>query len=78
MFERCERCHGPMVKERFFVRMGEAWNGKRCICCGEITDPIIEENRAFVPVQGLQGRKKGQRDTYLRKRRTIEEMEVMK
>ncbi len=74
----CGRCNGPMVKERFFVRMGQSWDGFRCLLCGEITDPIIEENRAFVPVQGLQGRKKGQRDTYLRKRRTIEEMEVMK
>ncbi len=76
--ERCGRCGGQMVKERFFVRMSEHWDGLRCLFCGEITDPIIEENRAFVPVQGLQGRKKGQSDVYQRKRRTREEMEVMK
>ncbi len=69
MFERCGRCNGPMVKERFFVHMGQYWDGKRCILCGEITDQIIEENRAFIPIPDQRGRWKRMRKV---------EMEVMK
>ncbi len=70
MFERCGRCNGPMVKERFFVRMGESWDGLRCICCCEITDPIIEENRRFIPLPDPRGKWK--------RMRKVEEMEVVK
>jgi len=50
----CRRCHGLMVRDRFFDSDEEGglltfW-GWRCICCGEIIDPVILANRADPPV----------------------------
>ena len=50
----CRRCHGLMVRDRFFDSDEEGglltfW-GWRCICCGEIIDPVILANRANPPV----------------------------
>lgn len=59
--ERCKRCGGQMLKERFFARMGEHWDGLRCLFCGEVTDQIIEENRAFIPIPDQRGRWKRMR-----------------
>ena len=41
---RCWRCCGLMVGERFYGPGNPFW-GWRCVCCGEILDPIISENR---------------------------------
>lgn len=42
---QCPRCKGRMSEEKFydFVRSFDAW---KCICCGELFDSIILENRA--------------------------------
>ncbi len=70
MFERCSRCQGTMVKERFFVRMGQFWDGFHCLFCGEVVDDVILENRAFIPIPETRGK--------WRRMRKVEEMEVMK
>lgn len=41
---KCHRCSGMMAKERFYGP-GEPFWGWRCLLCGEITDPLIFENR---------------------------------
>jgi len=43
----CPRCHGLMVKDRFFDLLDsvlhiDAW---RCISCGEVLDGTIRRNR---------------------------------
>jgi DNA-directed RNA polymerase subunit RPC12/RpoP len=41
---RCPRCSGAMVFERFqdMLDLFYAW---RCVNCGEIVDPVVERNR---------------------------------
>ena len=46
----CPRCHGLMVAEAFedlranpFAMSFDGW---RCICCGDILDPVILAHRA--------------------------------
>lgn len=43
---RCERCRGMMFLERFYGDM-EFFVGWHCPFCGEITNRVILENRAF-------------------------------
>lgn len=44
--ERCHRCGGFMVKEKFTVDFAALdFEGWRCVVCGEITDPLIMANR---------------------------------
>ncbi len=43
----CSRCHGLMVRDRIFDLLdteiqGAVW---RCVCCGDILDPVILTNR---------------------------------
>jgi len=40
----CHRCGGIMVYEKFYG-ICEHFFGWRCISCGEISDPVILENR---------------------------------
>ncbi len=45
---KCSRCHGFMVRDHILDVLdteihSEVW---RCICCGNITDPIILANRS--------------------------------
>jgi len=42
---RCHRCGSVMAYEKYYGP-GEQFWGWRCICCGEILDQIILENRA--------------------------------
>ena len=42
---RCQRCNVLMVKERFYGPGDPFW-GWRCILCGDISDPMIRENRS--------------------------------
>ena len=44
--EKCERCGGMMVYEKFFHGTGAFW-GWRCLNCGECIDEEIAENRRF-------------------------------
>ncbi len=79
--ERCNKCGGMVIQQWFYgqgASRGDRFLGERCIRCGNIEDDVIRANRSFVPVMNLSGRKKGQSDKYPRKRRTREEMEVMK
>jgi hypothetical protein len=41
---RCQRCNVVMVNERFYGPGDPFW-GWRCVLCGNISDPIILENR---------------------------------
>ncbi len=44
----CPRCQGTMVVDHFvdLATSGEIWMpGWRCLMCGEIVDPLIEDNR---------------------------------
>ena len=44
----CPRCRGTMVVDHFvdMATSGEIWMpGWRCLMCGEIVDPLIENNR---------------------------------
>ena len=46
----CRRCHGLMVEERFEDLRGDpqhiSFYGWRCVCCGNVADPVILHNRA--------------------------------
>ena len=46
----CLRCHGLMVEERFEDLRGDphhvSFHGWRCVCCGNIVDPVIARHRA--------------------------------
>jgi hypothetical protein len=45
----CSRCHGLMVKEHFLDfdgTIGHMWaGGHRCMNCGNVHDPVIEQHR---------------------------------
>ena len=41
---QCQRCNRVMVSERFYGPGDPFW-GWRCVLCGNISDPIILENR---------------------------------
>ncbi len=45
----CLRCRGMMVVERFEEAKGDlreiSFYGWRCVCCGNIFDPVIAANR---------------------------------
>ena len=49
----CSRCQGLMVKEHFLDfdgTIGHMWaNGYRCMNCGNLHDPIIEEHQRTRP-----------------------------
>ena len=49
----CSRCQGLMVKEHFLDfdgTIGHMWaNGYRCMNCGNVHDPIIEQHRQVRP-----------------------------
>lgn len=46
----CLRCHGLMVQERFEDLRGDphhiSFHGWRCVCCGNVVDPVIIRHRA--------------------------------
>lgn len=46
---RCARCKGLMVPDHFFDLLDDSgqmtFGGWRCLCCGNIIDPLIEVNR---------------------------------
>lgn len=45
----CQRCDGLMVEDHFLdmqESFGAPWIlGWRCLCCGEIVDPLIQRHR---------------------------------
>jgi hypothetical protein len=45
----CPRCHGCMARDHFLDLQqsgGEWWmEGWRCINCGHVFDPVVEQNR---------------------------------
>jgi hypothetical protein len=50
---RCHRCGSIMAYEKYYGLEGKFW-GLRCICCGDIIDQIILENRGSMTVEELQ------------------------
>ena len=55
----CSRCQGLMVKEHFLDfdgTIGHMWtSGYRCMNCGNVHDPLIEEHRRTRPHPVLTG-----------------------
>ena len=53
----CRRCHGLMVEERFEDLRGDpqhiSFYGWRCVCCGNVADPVIFYNRSSQAVAAL-------------------------
>jgi hypothetical protein len=49
---RCHRCGSIMAYEKYYSLEGEFW-GLRCICCGDIIDQIILENRGSMAPEAL-------------------------
>jgi hypothetical protein len=49
---RCHRCGSIMVYEKYYGLQEHFW-GWRCICCGDIVDRIILENRSPMAVGTL-------------------------
>lgn len=51
----CQRCEGLMVQDYFYdvqESFGETWvQGWRCLCCGEIVDPLIQAHRLVQSVE---------------------------
>lgn len=51
----CQRCEGCMVQDYFYdvqESFGETWvQGWRCLCCGEIVDPLIQAHRLLQSVE---------------------------
>jgi hypothetical protein len=54
---RCQRCNVVMVNERFYGPGDPFW-GWRCMLCGNISDPIILENRSQRTALAAKGREK--------------------
>ncbi len=42
---RCLRCRGMMVEERVFTMEGGIAMA-RCVCCGDLIDPVVIRNRS--------------------------------
>lgn len=53
----CSRCRGLMVREHFMDfdgTIGHMWaNGYRCMNCGNVHDPVIEQHRLAKTHQAL-------------------------
>ena len=45
----CTRCRGLMVRDHFYDLLDDggqfSFRGWRCICCGNVLDPLILKNR---------------------------------
>ena len=53
---RCQRCKMVMVNERFYGPGDPFW-GWRCMLCGNISDPMILENRSQCATLAAKGKK---------------------
>ena len=53
---RCQRCNVVMVNERFYGPGDPFW-GWRCMLCGNISDPMILENRSQGATLAAKGKK---------------------
>lgn len=60
---RCARCQGLMVQDRFYDLLDDcglvsltAW---RCVCCGNVVDPIILRNRRKFQIASQVGQQSG-------------------
>ena len=49
---RCRRCGSIMAYEKYCGLEGQFW-GSRCICCGDIVDQVILENRSSMALGAL-------------------------
>jgi hypothetical protein len=61
---RCQRCNVVMVNERFYGPGDPFW-GWRCMLCGNISDPMILENRSQCAPLAAKGRKEGKETSVL-------------
>ena len=50
--KRCHRCESIMVYQKFYGSQEHFW-GWRCICCGDIVDQIILDNRSSMAVGAI-------------------------
>lgn len=46
---KCVRCRGLMVRDQFYDMLDDSghfsFRGWRCVCCGNILDPLILKNK---------------------------------
>ena len=61
---RCQRCNVVMVNERFYGPGDPFW-GWRCMVCGNISDPMILENRSQSASLEAKGKKEGRETAVL-------------
>jgi hypothetical protein len=58
----CPRCRGLMVHDVFEDLLDDtgviSFKGWRCVCCGEILDPVIVTNRETRPSPLVSGARK--------------------
>lgn len=58
----CPRCQGLMVHDVFEDLLDDtgviSFKGWRCVCCGEILDPVIATNRETRPAPLASGARK--------------------
>ncbi len=50
--KKCYRCESIMVYEKFYGLHEHFW-GWRCVCCGDIVDQIILDNRNSMAARPL-------------------------
>ena len=61
---RCQRCNVVMVNERFYGPGDPFW-GWRCMLCGNISDPMILENRSQCATLAAKRKKEGKETSVL-------------
>ena len=60
MDTNCRRCQGLTVEHWVLDEAGQAWvELRRCVNCGNVSDPVIEKNRGVLVgvVEGQRARK---------------------
>jgi hypothetical protein len=51
---KCLRCRGMMVEEGVFTMEGKVAMA-RCVCCGDLVDPVVLRNRSARCLPGARG-----------------------
>lgn len=51
---KCLRCRGMMVEERVVTMEGKVAMA-RCVCCGDLIDPVVLRNRSAPCLTGARG-----------------------
>lgn len=59
---KCPRCHGLLVFDTFYGLLNDRgplrFSGLRCVCCGNVLDPLIARNQ-HVAIKGIESEHRG-------------------